>query len=276
MMLQSDGCLTLNTTRSPYHAPDVAAADPDSHLSRLKRFDRCFIHGVTEDAKELRYSLAALHAGKGRLRVANAPHFPSCRRRLFRLCKEAKSKDNANHKEFNVKHWTRTDLLKELWEIFGTIVCVNGITDASAAQRQGLLAKPNPFREGLMPSPVSLLANQFAQDQLRGEVAAAAEATAQRRAADRGVSAENITAGLHGGRIFRPHGLPTAREATADRRKAASTEYELKSVALILHLAMAALEDSSERSSADFVKNGTHRQPAIIVSVSSSTLCMLT
>jgi pyruvate/2-oxoglutarate dehydrogenase complex dihydrolipoamide acyltransferase (E2) component len=90
---------------------------------------------------------------------------------------------------------------------------------------------------------------------------------ARSRAKDRGVSAENITAGCHSGRIFRPEGLPTAREATADRKRAASTEYELKSVALILHLAMAALEDSSGRSNAaDFVKNGRHPQPGSLAS----------
>jgi len=157
--------------------------------------------------------------------------------------------------------------LKELWEIFETVICVDGTTKATAPQRQELLAKRHPFRKGLVPSPITLLADQHAQDQLKSQVAAAAEVRARSRAKDRGVSAENITAGCHSGRIFRPEGLPTAREATADRKRAASTEYELKSVALILHLAMAALEDSSGRSNAaDFVKNGRHPQPGSLAS----------
>jgi len=276
--------------RRQFHEPDERSGNIAK--SRLKRHDRCFLHGSSKFAVDLRCAQGGHQKLVPYAICLSMPTTHVCppwyRKRVFALHKVPKQE---NSTVADARRWDKRGLLEELWLIYTEFVNARSITRAGCAatnledrggeraarpafyalQSQKLTAKRSRARKGQegqsqaqsqggqgYPTP-TLLEDQLKFDEELRDFDAKDEAEAQARARANGVVAENITKGRHRGRSRMLAGYPTDRQLLAERQATLPTTQELDSLARVLDSAMTCLQHVHDQPGTplkDIIKKG--------------------
>jgi len=147
-------------------------------------------------------------------------------KRLFELCKMAKSDPKSGKKEVVFQTWGKKELTTELWSI------LDSIAELSPFGRD-----PDPSSLGTIPilkhdcSANNLLMSQLDEDRELEERKSQAEQKAQDVARGLGkVPATNYTRGRNGRRDARVANKPTERGQGMIRKKAPPTRFEMEAI----------------------------------------------